>query len=245
MKSHNFGLAKTKIALSNQHVYPRKFNPMKKPQGAEKSGSDTGLLPSLEATTEMFNRMLHLFKCYDRHVSEEVLQAITEISVVKVFRKNEIILDYGENGGHCYYISDGLVAVYWKWGSSVGIRRFFGDNDICHASRSYCLKRPSDVRIVALEETRCIAISREGEKLICDKHRSASNITQKIIGHYWLQVEKMGMWGTAEPEDRYRACISRLPAFIKRVPDAEMAVFLGMSREELKRIKRSVSNLAK
>jgi CRP-like cAMP-binding protein len=189
----------------------------------------------------MFAEMFQLFRMLHPALSDELLSEIRERSEVMRFKKKSVILDYEQTCRHCFFAARGLVrALYLRKGVEQTCW-FMGEGDIVIAVESFYAQMPSKERLVALEDTDCIALSWDELQLIYSKHVEFNIIGRQLTERYYRQAIERTKWVSLSAKERYILLFREYPKFLNRVPDAALASYLGIDKSTLSRIRNSIN----
>lgn len=188
----------------------------------------------------MFSEMLQLFKMFHPQISDELMQDIRDRCSVVRFKKKAVILDYEQTCGHCFFAARGLVRALFLRKGVEQTCWFMGEGDIVIAVESFYSQLPSKERLVALEDTDCIALAWNDLQAIYAKHVDFNIIGRRLTENYYRQAIERTKWVCLSAKERYRVLFRDYPKFMNRVPDAALASYLGIDKSTLSRIRNSV-----
>lgn len=172
----------------------------------------------------------------------EILEVMKDM-VVETYSKRTILLRQGEVSDKCNFVLSGCIRQYFvgEDGKEVTIN-FFTEEQAAVVFKSYKQKIPSDYFLSCVEDSTVIVGDLESEESMYHKFPVIEKITRSIIEHNFgeEQDEKARFMGAA-PEMRYRALLEKRPRLINRVPQHQLASYLGITPESLSRIKKRVA----
>lgn len=184
-----------------------------------------------------------LKKSFDKYFNApiEAWQEFAEFCEPIKFEKDQVIKPQGTSEKYFYFIIKGSAGIFlWKENNFVCLDFAF-ENSACCDYMSLLTKEPTELEVVALEESEMIRISREnfhtlGRKsigqIIMQKTAEAS-----FIDKQQQQIELL----TKTAEDRYRILQAKFPNIDQRIAQKHIASYLGITPQSLKRI-RNPSN---
>jgi CRP-like cAMP-binding protein len=189
------------------------------------------------------NNYLRQFLENNTNLSEqELLEAMAHI-LVNSYKKGTVLLKQGDISEKCYFVLKGCVRQY-----AVGddgketTYNFFTEGQPIVLFKSYKQKVPSDYFLGCLEDSELIVGSSDSEKSMYDQFPEFKNITRNIMELNFGQVQEdtaLLMGGT--PEECYLRLMKKRPGLIKRVPQHQLASYLGITPESLSRIKKRIT----
>lgn len=187
----------------------------------------------------------HLLRFMEKNTSlsrDEILEIMKNM-IVDTYSKGTILLRQGEVSDKCYFVLAGCIRQYTvgEDGKEVTIN-FFTEEQSVVIFKSYKQKIPSNYFLSCVEESKLLVGDLESEESMYTKFPELEKITRVIIEHNFgeEQDEKARFMG-AVPEMRYRMLLEKRPALINRVPQHQLASYLGITPESLSRIKKRVS----
>ena len=186
------------------------------------------------------NKYLRQFLMKKATLSEQELQEVMAHILVNSYKKGTVLLKQGDISEKCFFVLKGCVRQY-----SVGddgretTYNFFIEGQSIVLFKSYKLKEPSDYFLSCSEDSTLIVGSPDSEESMYDQFPEVKNITRHIMELNFGQAQEdtaMLMGGT--PEERYLRLMEKRPGLMKRVPQHQLASYLGITPESLSRIKK-------
>ncbi|MEM9821381.1 MAG: Crp/Fnr family transcriptional regulator [Bacteroidota bacterium] len=154
-------------------------------------------------------------------------------------RKNEVILEMGEVCRHCYFIVEGCLKIttYNLNGDESTINLAFA-GEWRTAMSSFVNQQASNERIVAVEQTALLAISRQKFKQFSDEYSGFSRIYQSLLEEsYSKSIERMQTLMAMDALDRLKWLLATHPLIFTRLSNRLIASYLGISDATLSRLK--------
>lgn len=189
------------------------------------------------------DRLLMSFLERNTSFSKQEMQTIINNIVVETYRKNTILLEQGEISNKCYFVLKGCVRQYFigEEGKEVTVN-FFTEEQAVVLFKSYKNKLPSDYFLSCCEDSTLVVGTLESEESMYLDFPALEKLTRATIEQSFgeEQDERAGFIA-ATPEDRYRILLKKRPGLISRVPQHQLASFLGITPESLSRIKKRIS----
>ncbi len=185
----------------------------------------------------MFAEMFAKFRMLQPKMNAKLEKAIRKRCEVVRFKKKAVILEYGEVCRHCFFSMKGLVTAVLEAEKGEEYVWFMGEQDIIISVESFYEQQFSLERLVALEETDCIALHWDDLQWIYDKHPAFERVGRLLTEYYYRQAIKRTNWIRLEAKKRYLALFQDYPKFFGRVPDGALASYLGIAQATLSRIR--------
>jgi CRP-like cAMP-binding protein len=210
---------------------------MKKPKRATKIPFEINpMAPEIQA---YFETMFGILSRFIPHFYPSLRSAILNSCEIFSLKKNDVLLDYGETCRYCYFAIKGAVKAEDLHNGIERIVWFMAEYDTMISLDSFYDQLPSIEKLIAIEDTICIAILKEKLEAIYDEHHAFERLGRKLTEYYHRQTMRRTKWMTLSAEERYTLFFQEHPKFINRIKNKDMASFLGISEVHLKRIKKA------
>ncbi len=171
-------------------------------------------------------------------ISEELGKIILENSVFKKIKKGTILLKEAEISNECYFILKGCMKRYYIVDGDEKITGFFTEGQVVIPA-SYTNRLPSKYYLSCLENTVASFGSPETENDLYKKHPQLETVT-RVLGEKLMvnMSNEFDDWVSSNPEDRYIQLIKNRPDLIQRIPQYQLANYLGIKPQSLSRIRK-------
>lgn len=173
-------------------------------------------------------------------LSPEILEAIVEVVIRKEFPKGSQFLEEGKTCRYLGFIEQGIVRAYsYKDGKDI-TSWFCMENDPCISVSSFITQTPSRESIEVLEDTVLWMVEYHHLQDLYKRFPQLNLIGRLVTEQYFLELEAhtISLQHNTSKE-RYDQFAENHPEMLQRVPLTHIASFLGMTRENLSRIRRS------
>lgn len=172
----------------------------------------------------------------------EEKQAIQESIQIKRFKKGTFLLMEGDTLYMCYFIIKGCVREYYIKDGEEKTTNFFVEQDSISSMNGNITKTPSKYFLECLEDVVVTTSSEETEQEMFKrfpKFESMCRIQmEEMVGVY---QEKLARYITSSPEERYRYLQENRPGLLDRVPQYQLASYIGVKPETLSRIRKRMA----
>lgn len=174
-------------------------------------------------------------------ITPEVEQLILENSIFKKMKKGTVLLKEGEISNECYFILKGCMKRYYVVDGDEKITGFFTEGQIVIPA-SYTDRLPSKYYLSCVENTYASFGSPETENELYAKYPQLDSITRLLAEKIMVKISnEFDDWVCSTPEDRYVQLIKSRPDLIQRIPQYQLANYLGIKPQSLSRIRKRLS----
>jgi len=192
---------------------------------------------------EKMNKYLRQFMENNTRLSEKEMLEIMDHILVNTYKKGTILLKQGDISDKCYLVLKGCIRQY-SFGDDgkETTFNFFTEGQSVVLFKSYKQRVPSDYFLSCIEDSTLIVGSLDSEERMYDQFPELKNITRTIMEQNFGQAQDdTSMLLGATPEERYLRLLEKRPDLIKRVPQHQLASYLGITPESLSRIKKRIT----
>jgi CRP-like cAMP-binding protein len=174
-------------------------------------------------------------------LSDELISIIVEKTVIKNFKKGTLLLKAGDRATECYLILKGCIRSYMlKDGDEKTIEFYTEQQSV--SPPNFGKNSPSEIFLDCIEDTIVSIGTPEYEAEMFGKYpelESESRIkAEKIIANY---QSLLSVFKTDSAEERFLKLQKERPDLIQRVPQYQLASYLGIQPESLSRIRKRIS----
>ncbi|WP_125708214.1 Crp/Fnr family transcriptional regulator [Lacticaseibacillus porcinae] len=169
------------------------------------------------------------------------LEQIKAMGHVRHFAVGEDLLREGDQAQSLFYIEQGAVRLWHNDDGRDITLQFFFEEQAVASFESFYLKTPSLFAITAIEPTTVQVIDGNllRQRLQTDPEMIAAftdHIAHRFIDYMQYFLNRIEQ----SQETRYRSLLVSDPALVKRVPQSELATYLGITPVSLSRIRNRV-----
>lgn len=173
-------------------------------------------------------------------LSDELIKIITENTTVKYFKSGTILLSEGELANESYFIFKGCIRSYLLKDGEEKTLEFYTEEQPV-ASSSYGTKNLSKHYLECIEDTVVSFNTLEHESEMFRKYPQFEFICRRMTELMLTQSqESFTNYKLSTPEDRYLNLLKHRPDLIQRVPQYQIASYLGIKPESLSRIRKRI-----
>ncbi|WP_042197231.1 Crp/Fnr family transcriptional regulator [Paenibacillus camerounensis] len=177
-------------------------------------------------------------------LSEEEQQAILDEISIEEFKKGTVLFRQGDLTSNCYFILEGCVRQYSvdEAGREV-TSNFYTEEEAIVNFNYHRTDKSSDYTLQCVEDCVMVTGSLDTEQQMYAKYSELETMTRRMIEANFGKIQAdFAAFIASSPEERYKDLCAKRPSLIGRVPQHQLASYLGMSPESLSRIKKRISS---
>ena len=173
-------------------------------------------------------------------LSESELKKLTVDVPVAAFKKGTILLHQGEIPDKCYFVLQGCVRQYAvDENGNENTYNFFTEEQSVTIFNQHKTDKASPYSLSCLEDCTLVVGDLSTEQESYDMHPVLETMTRKMMEEdMGAMRDDFSAFISSTPEERYRALMEKRPDLVDRVPQYQLASYLGIKPESLSRIKK-------
>jgi len=173
-------------------------------------------------------------------ISEQEKEAIVALGIFHTVKKGTVLLAEGQNSKDGYFVLKGCLRAYYIIDGEEKSTAFYtemeGVTPNCVIS-----KEPSTYYIAATEDSIVTISNPEMEAEIFQKFPKFQTICRVMTEELLVKQQiNFDDFRTSSPEERYLSLLEKRPDLIKRIPQHQLASFLGVKPQSLSRLRARV-----
>ncbi len=173
-------------------------------------------------------------------ITKEMEDVIIESGFIKSFKKGTILLEEGKMSNECYFIIKGCVRSFHIKDGEEKTTEFYTEEEAVTPS-AYGKRTPSAHYLECLEDTLSGVGTPELETELYQKFPQLESLTRALVEAIMAkQQDTIDYFKMSSPEERYLNFIKFRPNLIQRVPQHQIASYLGIKPESLSRIRKRI-----
>ena len=172
-------------------------------------------------------------------LNNEEKQLVTELFKPRLYRKRQYVLQEGDVCNQFNFIVRGCLRMYKIDNKgNTHIIQFASENWWLSDIGSFHERKPSELNIDALEDTMVLQISHENLVLLYTKAPKFDRIFRVLIENSFVSLQKRLLQNiSSTAEERYNSFLDSYSDLTKRLPQTQIASFLGITPEFLSRLR--------
>jgi len=186
---------------------------------------------------DALRKMLESFEV----LTNDEVEMILENANVQTFKKGTVLLHEGEVSKECYSVLKGCVREYYMVDGEEKTTAFFTEGQPVNSFTSYTSNRPSKHYLVCAENCVLTIGNQQLEEEMCRRiPRLESFIRQEVEKASGKAQDDFAFFITSSPEERYLKLLDTRPDLFQRIPQHQIASYLGVKPESLSRIRKRI-----
>jgi CRP-like cAMP-binding protein len=183
-----------------------------------------------------------LFDFISKYISltEDEKNAILSLDLFRSVRKGTTLLKEGQNSKESYFVLKGCIRTYYIIDGEEKTTAFYTEMD---ALTPHCVinKAPSEYFISCVEDS-ILSVANSDMEVEINSKFPKFEIMCRMLSEELLAKERTDFdeFKTSSPEHRYLNLIQKRPDLIQRVPQHQLASYLGIKPQSLSRLRARI-----
>lgn len=174
-------------------------------------------------------------------LKDKEIATILDLQTIKVFKKGTLLLSEGQYATNCFFNCSGLVRKYYLKEGEERTTNFFMENEVISSPLSSTTGTPSSYYLECVEDTAMSIMTEEATRELFKMLPRLEALSKKELeiqlAHY---QELLASYIINNPEERYLNVLNTRPELVQRVPQYQLASYLGIKPESLSRIRKRI-----
>lgn len=173
-------------------------------------------------------------------LSQEEKQIILDLDIFKSVSKGEILLAEGQKSLEGYFVLKGCLRVHYNVDGEEKTTAFYTEMEGI-TPNCVVTGKPSEYYISASEDSIITISTPNMEQEVFEKFPKFETLC-RLLSEDLLVKQQMDFdqFKTSSPEERYKSLLETRPDLIQRVPQHQLASFLGIKPQSLSRLKSRI-----
>lgn len=185
-----------------------------------------------------------LFEFLHKYISltGEEKEALLSLNLFHSFEKGDILLQEGQRTINNFFVLKGCIRVYYIIDGEEKTTAFYTEME---GFTPHCVisNAPSEYNVSTVEDAVLLISTPEMEKEINNKfpkfEKLCKNLSEELLVKQRLDFDE---FKTSSPEQRYLSLLKKRPDLLQRVPQHQLASYLGIKPQSLSRLRARISN---
>jgi len=166
-----------------------------------------------------------------------ILELLPNFEFQNIAKKQEVIKT-GQHYGKIVFVISGLFRAYYKLNEVENTFWFREEFTVFASHRSILQNKPSTISYQALEDSVIATIDYAVLKQFAEKNPEVANSIIVVLESLVLElIDRVEEFITLNPEQRYQCFLNNHSKVVNRVPQQQLASYLGITPESFSRLK--------
>lgn len=176
------------------------------------------------------------------NLSNSEIELILNKFETKIIKRKTNLLAAGNIAKEIYFITKGCLRLYYEKDGVDISAYFYTEGMFAGAYDSFISKQPSRHYIETLENSELLSINFTNFKRLFDEFPKMNEFVRKILEDRFISLHKLFTSQILDsPQERYLNLLKNSPDLIKRIPQHQIATFLGITPVSLSRIRNRIA----
>lgn len=173
-------------------------------------------------------------------LTEEEKNAILSVDIFRSVKKGTTLLKEGQKSQNSYFVLKGCIRTYYVIDGEEITTAFYTEMDAL-TPPSVISKTPSEYYISCIEDS-ILTISNTDMEVEINTKFPKFEIMCRILLEELLAKQQINFdeFKTSSPEQRYLNLLQKRPDLIQRVPQYQLASYLGIKPQSLSRLRARI-----
>ncbi len=178
-------------------------------------------------------------------LTEEEKNALLALDLFRTVKKGTVLLKEGQKSLDSYFVLEGCIRVYYLIDGEEKTTAFYTELD---ALTPHCVTtRTASDYFVSCTEDSILLVSNADMSVEVNKEFPKFDIMCRMLSEELLAKQQIDFdeFKTSSPEQRYLNLLEKRPDLIQRVPQHQLASYLGIKPQSLSRLRARILGKSK
>jgi CRP-like cAMP-binding protein len=178
-------------------------------------------------------------------LTEDEKNAILSLDIFHSFKKGTILLKEGQKSKNSYFVLKGCIRKYYVIEGEEKTTAFYTEMEVL-TPNCVISKTPSEYYINCIEDT-IITVSNPDMEVEVNSKFPKFELMCRMLSEELLAKQQIDFdeFKTSSPEQRYLNLLEKRPDLIQRVPQHQLASYLGIKPQSLSRLRARILQKSK
>jgi len=172
---------------------------------------------------------------------DKEIEAIDETMTIQDLKKGTVLLKEGQTSAKAYFVLEGIIRQYYLIDGEEKTTDFFVDEQWVVSLNTINLNSPSKQYLECCTDCSVLMGDSEKGEDLYKKYPNLETLSRKLMTNVFLeQQNKLEAFTINTPIVRYQNLIAARPDLIQRIPQYQIASYIGVTPESLSRIRKRI-----
>lgn len=188
----------------------------------------------------MENRLLQYFSKFTTLTAAEE-EALIASMVTKHFRKGDFVVKEGQHNENTFFVLEGLVRQFKVVDETDITTNFYSEGQWIMSLAGFSEDSYSKDNLVCVEDTELVVGNEEKAVELFQQFPQFETLSRQVMEAAFAEQQNlMSHYITDKPEQRYLKLLETRPDILQRVPQYDIASYIGVKPESLSRIRKKL-----
>ena len=176
-------------------------------------------------------------------LSQEEIEAIVETMSIQQYKKGTVLLKEGQISTEVYFVLEGCVRQFYLVDGDEKTNNFFTEEQWVISMNSFSQNNPSNHFLDCCMNSSLIVGNREKEEILYKRFPKLETVSRKVMEKVFAeQQDIMSSYAIDTAEQRYLKLLQSRPDLFQKIPQYQIASYVGVKPESLSRIRKRIFN---
>jgi CRP-like cAMP-binding protein len=190
------------------------------------------------------NRLIEYFSKITP-LTEDEKHALAESMEIKHCKKNDYLLKAGQNNQNTFFVLNGFIRQYKLIDGEEITTNFYKEGQWIISFTSFENSPISESYLLCVEDSSVVLGNEQKAQELFARHPRFETISRIVMEKVFAEQQKwMLSYQTDTPEKRYLRLLETQPDVFQKVPQYQIASFIGVMPETLSRIRNRIKKIS-
>lgn len=185
----------------------------------------------------MSDRLINYFLKITSLTVDET-KVLKDSMVIKKLKKGDYLVKEGQLNSDTFFVAEGCVRQFKLINGNDITTNFFTEEQWIISLENFEAKTPSPYNLVCIEDTAVVIGDEQKAQELFKQFPRLETVSRQIMENVFFEQQNlMASYITDKPEQRYLKLLETRPDISQRVPQYDIATYIGVKPESLSRIR--------
>lgn len=188
----------------------------------------------------MDNKLINYFSKI-MPLSAEEISAISDSMNIQLYKKGTVLLREGQISTDTYFVLEGCIRQYFLVDGEEKTNNFFTEDQWVISLNSFNPYFISKHFLECCEDSKLVVGNSEMGDALYKQFPRLETVSRKVMEKVFAEQQEIsGAYFTDTPEQRYLKLLDTRPNLLQRIPQYQLASYIGVKPESLSRIRKRI-----
>ncbi len=189
----------------------------------------------------MHSQLITYFSRFTSFTEEERV-ALEQSMVTKIYRKGSFLSKEGQANYNTFFVEEGLVRQYRLINGEEVTTAFYTEGQWIISLTGFTGEATASDSLLCEEDTTVVVGNEEKAQQLFRLFPRFETVSRAVMERVFAEQQKTMMYHlTASPEEKYQHLLDTRPDLAQRVPQYQLASYIGVKPESLSRIRKRMA----